>query len=202
METILSKNCPKCGKLQNYLSQKGLDCAIKKNSVCKSCIKIGVGLGKKFTEDHKNKLSDSHKGKQCGVNNGMYGKKFHHTEETKKKIGLFSKIRVIERKEKMGILKIGYNPKACNFIDKLNKQNGWNLQHAENGGEIRCQNYFLDGYDKLKNIVFEYDEPHHHKPHKQKQDKLKQEIIIKEINPSKFIRYDELNNNLYNVFIG
>ena len=34
-------------------------------------------------------------------------------------------------------------------------------QYEFNGGEIVVSGYSLDGYDKEKNIVFEYDEPKH-----------------------------------------
>jgi hypothetical protein len=30
-----------------------------------------------------------------------------------------------------------------------------------NGGELRCLGYWMDAYDKNKNIVVEYDEPYH-----------------------------------------
>lgn len=40
--------------------------------------------GKEFTEEHRQKLSDSHKGKNCGEEHPMYGK--HHTEEARAKI--------------------------------------------------------------------------------------------------------------------
>ncbi len=59
-------------------------------------------------------------------------------------------------------MNLNYSINACKFIDKLNKENNWNLQHAENGGEILCLGYWLDGYDKDLNIVFEYDEPKHY----------------------------------------
>lgn len=59
--------------------------------------------------------------------------------------------------------KPNYSIKACKYIDVLNEKMNWNLQHAENGGEIRIVKYFPDGYDKDLNIVFEYDEPFHYK---------------------------------------
>ena len=40
--------------------------------------------GKEFTEEHRRKLSESHKGLNVGESHPMYGK--HHTEETKTKI--------------------------------------------------------------------------------------------------------------------
>ena len=47
--------------------------------------------GKPKTEEHKNKISETLKGKLDGENNPMYGK--HHSEESKKKIGEKSKGR-------------------------------------------------------------------------------------------------------------
>jgi hypothetical protein len=57
-----------------------------------------------------------------------------------------------------------FNRKSCVYFDDLNKQNNWNLQHALNGGEynIKELGYWLDGYDKEKNIVVEYDEKYHY----------------------------------------
>lgn len=36
------------------------------------------------------------------------------------------------------------------------------LQHALNGGEVRIGNYWVDGYDKINKIIFEYDERKHY----------------------------------------
>ena len=55
-----------------------------------------------------------------------------------------------------------YNKNACKFIDNLNITNHWNLQHAENGGELEVCGYYLDGYDKINKIIFEYDERKHY----------------------------------------
>lgn len=56
-----------------------------------------------------------------------------------------------------------YNPNACKLIDEYGKQNGYNFQHALNGGEhyIKELGYWVDGYDKEKNVVIEIDESHH-----------------------------------------
>lgn len=56
-----------------------------------------------------------------------------------------------------------FNPKACEIINEYAKNNGYNFQHAMNGGEfyIKHLGYWVDGYDKEKNIVLEVDEPHH-----------------------------------------
>lgn len=56
-----------------------------------------------------------------------------------------------------------YNPDACKLIDEYGKENNYNFQHAENGGEfhIKKLGYWVDGYDKKKNIVIEIDEASH-----------------------------------------
>ena len=48
-------------------------------------------LGKPKTTEHKQRLSEAHKGKQAGENNPMYGKK--HSDESKKKMSRAANIR-------------------------------------------------------------------------------------------------------------
>lgn len=95
-----------------------------------------------------------------------------------------------------------YNPNACKFIDELNKNNNWNLQHALNGGEVCFNGYFVDGYDKELNIVFEYDEKHHYKDAEDNilidKDIIRQNKI-KEILNCKFYRYNEVIQKFYEV---
>lgn len=95
-----------------------------------------------------------------------------------------------------------YSSKACKYIDNLNKQKGWNLQHAENGGEIQLYGYFLDGYDKDLNIAFEYDESRHYKDLKHNiltdNDIYRQNYLIEKLN-CEFWRFNEKLNLLYKV---
>ena len=95
-----------------------------------------------------------------------------------------------------------FSEKGCAYIDNLNKEKGWNLVHAKNGGEKQVCGYFLDGYDKELNIAFEYDEPYHycdvyHNILREKDIKRQREII-NELN-CKFYRYNEKLNMLYEV---
>ena len=91
-----------------------------------------------------------------------------------------------------------FNPKACEYFDKLNKEKGWNLQHALNGGELRCLGYWMDAYDKNKNIVVEYDEPYHRWKNIKKYDSKRQHTIYN-ILKCDFYRYDEKSNQLLHV---
>jgi len=99
-------------------------------------------------------------------------------------------------------MRLNYSKKACEYINKLNEQNNWNLQHAENGGEVLCLGYWLDGYDKDLNIVFEYDEPAHYIDKENNilrdYDIKRQQRIINKLN-CEFWRYNEYLDLLYKV---
>ena len=83
----------------------------------------------------------------------------HHSEETKEKI----RSKALDLiSNKFGKIQANFSVKACKYIDKLNKENNWKLQHALNGGEVRIGNYWVDGYDKINKIIFEYDERKHY----------------------------------------
>jgi DNA-directed RNA polymerase subunit M/transcription elongation factor TFIIS len=56
-----------------------------------------------------------------------------------------------------------YNKKACLLFDNIMKKTHTHIQHAMNDGEfyIKELGYWVDGYDKENNIVYEFDESHH-----------------------------------------
>lgn len=122
-----------------------------------------------------------------------------HTTESKAKIRA-STLSYIENLH--GSVQARYNITACRYIDFINSQFNWHLQHAENGGEARVCNYFLDGYDSNLNIVFEYDEPKHYIDIENnvlcERDVERMQLIMKELN-CRFIRYNERLNLLYEV---
>jgi hypothetical protein len=183
--SLSSKNRPPVSKE----TKKKLSIARRKREITlETRIKMSNSRkGKPFSDEHKLNLSISNKGKK-------------RSEETKYKIRLAT-INDLKRK---GIVfgcegSNNFNPNACLFIDKLNIERGWNLQHAKNDGEIELYGYFVDGYDKERNIIFEYDEPRHNKTNKKQKDLIRQNNLLKEINPSHFLRYDEKSDLLYDV---
>jgi hypothetical protein len=121
------------------------------------------------------------------------------SEETRKKMRISAINRITE---KNGGVCTMHNINACKYLDNLSKQNEWNLQHALNGGEFYVSNlgYFVDGYDKEKNIVVEYDEPLHYnsKGELKEKDIIRQKQIINELN-CKFYRYNEKKGELYEI---
>jgi len=73
-----------------------------------------------------------------------------------------------------------FNKQACEIIEEYGKINGYNFQHALNGGEfyIKELGYWVDGYDINKNVVIEYYEKHHLTPKWKEKDKKRMENII------------------------
>lgn len=114
----------------------------------------------------------------------------HKSREYKKKIRK-STISYIERLK--GICRPRYNKNSCIYFDFLSKERNWNLQHAENGGEFHIKElgYFLDAYDKEKNVVVEYDEIKHYKNKElMEKDLCRQNEIINFLKCD-FYRYNE-----------
>lgn len=150
-----------------------------------------------FSDETRRKMSASAKGKIVSdeTRNKMrlanLGKKL--SGETKKKISKNSASKTPDVKRKLRLARIkqlerdifngnqvfpSYNPNACKIIDEYGKKHGYNFQHAMNGGEyfIEKLGYWVDGYDKDKNVVLEYQE----KKHKYKVNKdleRKREIV-------------------------
>jgi len=83
-----------------------------------------------------------------------------------------------------------YNKKACEIFNNIMKENGTFIQHAMNGGELYIKElgYWVDGYDKENNIVYEYDENHHFKKGKLKNRDIKRQLEIEKYLNCKFIR--------------
>lgn len=57
-----------------------------------------------------------------------------------------------------------YNVNSIPIIEDYGKKHNYNFLHAENGGEFHIKElgYFVDAYDKDKNVVLEIDEKHHY----------------------------------------
>jgi hypothetical protein len=84
-----------------------------------------------------------------------------------------------------------YNINSIRIIEEYGKKYGYNFQHAENGGEyfVNGLGYYLDGYDKEKNVVIEIDESHHfNKDGSLKQKDIIRQQKIEELLLCKFIR--------------
>jgi len=90
-----------------------------------------------------------------------------------------------------------YNPAGCQYFNQLMLESNTFIQHAENGGEyyIKELGYWVDGYDKENNIVYEYDEDHHFAYGKICERDLRRQQEIENLLGCKFIRINARNKN-------
>jgi len=111
----------------------------------------------------------------------------HHSTDTKKKIRLKSIERI---KNSKGQVMPNYNPQACKIIDDYGRNHNYSFRHAENGGEfyIKELGYWVDGYDDIKNVVIEVDEPTHYTSGELKKKDLARQKEIEDFLKCKFIR--------------
>ena len=79
---------------------------------------------------------------------------------------------------------VSFNEDACVIIDEYGKANGYEFQHGLNGGEFIVPNvwYYVDGYDKINNVVIEYMEKfHYNSEYKIKKDAERRVHIMNEL---------------------
>lgn len=184
----------KCGNIMKYTCRQGLNLSKKHNALCRVCAtkKSASLIDRSFQKTEKYRKS---------MSNSLKKSKIH--KEKMASLEVKEKLRIAKLKQiKENGTKINFNPKACQFIDDFGKQYGYTFQHALNGGEISIAGFSLDGYDKEKNIIFEYDEPKHNILSISKRDKIRQDILIKKLNPIMFIRYNEEYKKLYDIISG
>jgi hypothetical protein len=199
---MINKKCLTCDiEFYSYKSDNRKFCSRKcfeqkrKPTICKGC-----GIEFYIPGEPNMKYHD----KECYHKNGNKGtfKKGHninqnkiHSEETKNKISL--KHRINRSLTIQGTIQFpNFNPTACYLIEEYGKQNDYTFQHALNGGEfyIKELGYWVDGYDKEKNVVIEYQEKWHLTPKHIEKDKKRKEEIIKALK-CKFI-YLYYNNKI------
>lgn len=210
--------CYMCGKLHEYKFHYLKLRAEKLKCICREClgkcrrgkiasnslkekISVGTKLAMENMNDEKKKLMKENQIKSFKdpkirekISNSHKG--IIKSDETRKNHRL-SMIKHIKEKNN-GVAPM-FNIDACNFIDKYGKQKGYNFCHALNGKEyyIEGLGYFVDGYDKDKNIVFEYDESHHFDYIGNLKEKdIKRMNEIKNHLNCKIIRYNEKTKEL------
>ena len=125
----------------------------------------------------------------------------HHSEETKRKIRQSTVDYLVNVKSS----RPRYNKSSIPVLEQIAKEHGWNIQHAENGGEFYTGiGYFVDAYDKEKNVVLEYDEPAHYEDIEnnvlRKKDLKRQNEIIEHLH-CEYWRYNSVTGLLWKVEI-
>jgi len=201
----LTRSCPQCNSSILHKTKRGRNRARKLKQVCGKCqkrnrVNLDVSRICKTCESivkykyHYQKIRGE-SGKFC---RRCLGRGKIVSSEVRKKL---RKIRIdqISKLRTNGYqVSPSFNRYGCHFINEYGNQNGYNFQHAENGGEffIKDLGYWVDGYDKEKNVVFEYDEPRHYSKSKLKEKDIRRMNEIKHHLGCKFIRYNEKLNEV------
>lgn len=83
-----------------------------------------------------------------------------------------------------------YNEKGCIIFDNISEKNNIHIQHAMNGGEyyIKELGYWLDGYDEINNVAYEFDEKHHFIKGKIREKDINRQEEVEKHLKCKFIR--------------
>jgi very-short-patch-repair endonuclease len=216
------RNCPICGKELFSIRKSALIDAIKKNRVCKSCSLLGNKRlsGYVFSDESKNKISNSLKssphhlrGKtlpEWHKNLWFEGKKKFNTKDEAYRNKLSKSIKEalhkpeIRKKHIEALSKINYLGRAVDIgqselIEKWNRL-GFNLllnYQLKTDQDL----FYIDGYDKEKNVVLEYDSKYHNTPFQKQKDLVRQEKIIGILKPKKFWRYNNITKQIKDVLV-
>ena len=168
INSTITSTCFRCGLEITTIRQKCGKLVANKN--CRDCNKLIQH------ENVKNAKAKFDYLVETGSDFMKHKTSRHHTDETKRKIRVSS----INYRSKLKITSYpNFNPKACEIIDEYGKNNGYNFQHAMNGGEYLIDHlgYFVDGYDVNKNVVIEVDEKYHNNKKQKEKDIIRQNEI-------------------------
>ena len=58
---------------------------------------------------------------------------------------------------------VRYSKESIQWLEHVMERDSVNIKHAENGGEERIKNYYVDGFDEENNTIYEYHGCFHHK---------------------------------------
>ena len=124
-------------------------------------------------------------------NSHLSGHNCPHCNNIKKRL---RNIEEISKRKFDGLQIIpNFNRNACEMFEEISLKEGIHIQHAMNGGEyhIKELGYWVDGYDKENNVVYEFDEKHHFKNGKLKEKDIIRQKEIENYLKCKFIRIKE-----------
>ena len=124
----------------------------------------------------------------------------HHSEDDRLKKSIKCRESFLNKVKVKG----NYNKKSIKIIESIALEHNWHFQHAENGGEKKISNYFVDAFDEKNKVILEYDENRHYydidKKILKKKDIIRQNIIMRTMKGYSFYRYIEKTGELYQVF--
>lgn len=196
MNKEYTRNCPDCGKKLSYSSLISMNHS--KNRKCMSCGKKGQGgYVKQYSTESKLKMSVSAKNDRIERYSDKENLKtlsaavkiaMHKTDIREKHLNALHHSKWLKVRTDKGQLEL------------IAKWNGLGFKFEPNYQvKTKTDLFYVDGFDKEKNVVLEYDSKYHKKSYQQQKDLIRQNKIIDILKPKKFFRYDAVNQKIENV---
>ncbi len=176
--------------------------------------KVLSDKGKKRYSNFKEKKKMSNLIKQSWKdltkrNNRLEGKKYmmlNHSDRYRKNLSIGIKNawknpeikkKYYDALSKTKYLKVRADRGQIELLEKWNKL-GFNF---EPNYQIHTDRdlFYIDGYDKERNVVLEYDGKYHNRKQQREKDLVRQQRIIELLKPKKFWRYNSANKTINNV---
>lgn len=184
--------CKKIYGVDNVSKSKEIIDKIKKNvDISKKSKSISISLKKRTREEWK----ESARKRAITFLQKYEVENVSQLSHVRRKMRVSAIRRIRNQLIDGGQIYPAYNINACKIIDEYGKQHGYNFQHAMCGGEFYLKElgYWVDGYDKEKNVVIEIDESHHFDSNGILIEKdIKRQKEIEEFLKCKFIRIKNL----------
>ena len=208
------RDCPQCGKEISYASLDSFR-HVKPNSKCRYCCNVLRGKssnrkGCRHTDESKKLISVS----QVGIKKSMPTRiamslgqiRRCSDPDERRKMSERAKIamhrsdvrsRHIAALHKTKWLVVKTDNGQLELLDKWNRL-GF---HFEPNYQVHTDSdlFYIDGYDKKKNVVLEYDSKYHKSVGQQKKDKVREQKIIDALQPKKFWRFDSDSKTMKNI---
>lgn len=190
----LDKTCIACNKLfkviksQNNRKYCSFNC---KKEHFKPSIEQRLKVSKKFKGKSFIERYGEKKAKEIFKKLSKFQQSRGPRTEINRRRSRIAYLKYVDKKiKKGGQILPNYNINACDLIEKYGKENKYNFQHALNKGEyhIKELGFWLDGYDKKKNVAIEfYEKNHYYNSELNKKTINREKEIINFLN-CKFIR--------------
>lgn len=213
MNIEYKRTCPSCNKEITYSFSSGFYYAKKHNSLCKSCSKKGQKAWNKgilATDETKERLLKCHLGKKQSEitrhkRSEIRKKLYNNPIEVEKLSKLVKKSlhRPDIRKKHLDALHNSQWLKVKTDNGQIELLKKWNSLgfNFEPNYQVKTDQdlFYIDGYDKKRNIVLEYDSKYHSKLSQKQRDLVRQNKIIEILKPNKFWRYNDVSKSWTNI---
>lgn len=217
MNQEYSRPCPKCHKDIFYKGIRAKDnCkyANNKGSLCYSCSNTAdknPQFGKKLSDVTRQKLIDAAKNKYSLELRDRLSRSqtFRFSSKENRNNTRISVLLAMHRpdvrKKHLAALEKSKWIKVRADIGQLELLQKWNQLgfHFEPNYQVKTDTdlFYVDGYDPINNVVFEYDSKYHSRRIQKKKDLIRQAKIMNILKPKKFWRYDASTQSFQTVTV-